>query len=248
MARWLIETFKPITCIFAGTQIPSLDESLRNLSLPEKRSWLATRLQQELKPFAAMATDTGPTRECPSFLFVRPSHPKSGELGRHIYFTAVYLILSFESYAEAATVAGHRDDVAAKLCQDVVSGQGLGSNLRAGVEVAFVNESGQGAAVLREWLCLVAQAFSSPDLGLLVSRNGGQSLHPCRFSEDICEDHHGDTEPLSLVELDSSTCFHGHFCERLIPRYTNLMQRNGMKLLAGQSGLQFSTVFHLDAT
>ena len=88
---------------------------------------------------------------------------------------------------QAARVSARRDDVAARLCREVASGEGLGGDLRGGVEVHFEEESGQGAAVLREWLSLVAADLSRPELNLLVSRNGGQSYQPSAFAADTLD-------------------------------------------------------------
>lgn len=69
----------------------------------------------------------------------------------------------------------------------MVEGRGLAQDLRGGLEVVFEGETGQGAAVLREWFALIAQDLARPELNLLTSRNGGQSFQPAGFASDAAD-------------------------------------------------------------
>lgn len=52
----------------------------------------------------------------------------------------------------------------------------------------FQGESGQGAAIRREWFSLTARELLNPEVNLFVSRNAGQSYQPSPLASMSCDD------------------------------------------------------------
>uniref|UniRef100_A0A061SF93 HECT-type E3 ubiquitin transferase n=2 Tax=Tetraselmis sp. GSL018 TaxID=582737 RepID=A0A061SF93_9CHLO len=81
-----------------------------------------------------------------------------------------------------------RDSLLESLCAEHSRGAGLAGDLRHGVIVKFAGETGQGAAIRREWFALTAQELLDPSHGLFVSRNSGQSYQPSPAASVACDD------------------------------------------------------------
>jgi len=80
-----------------------------------------------------------------------------------------------------------RSDLLPHMCAEHRAGRGLAADLRGGVSVRFAGESGQGAAIRREWFCLAARELLNPDHNLFVSRNAGASFQPSPLAHLTCE-------------------------------------------------------------
>jgi len=82
----------------------------------------------------------------------------------------------------------HRDQLIQHMCEQHSKGSGLAGDLKSGVTIRFEGESGQGAAVRREWFMLMARELLNPDANLFVSRNSGQSYQPAPAASVSCDD------------------------------------------------------------
>ncbi|CAG9467630.1 unnamed protein product [Pedinophyceae sp. YPF-701] len=162
----------------AGLAPALLTAQLRSLDVPEKRQWIATQLQQELRAFGAPPLDAqseddeGAAEEDRDGAGSTSGGSDADDAG------GAPPASRRRRRSQAVEIECERGSLVRDLCRGVAEARGIGTDLSKGISVRFKGESGQGAAVLREWFALVSQALSDSSFNMLVSRNGGQSYGP----------------------------------------------------------------------
>ncbi|DBB02561.1 TPA: E3 ubiquitin-protein ligase smurf2 [Trebouxia sp. C0006] len=72
-----------------------------------------------------------------------------------------------------------RQDMLEDMCHGFVGGTGFASDISAGLEVQFLNESGIGSGVRRDWLNSMMASMLDPQTGLFEAADGGHTWQPC---------------------------------------------------------------------